>query len=51
MSEDRFEAIAQETMQAADQVPCSPEEYREGLRTIIADLQLAIEVSEQDATS
>jgi hypothetical protein len=45
MGEDPFEEIAQKCSQAAAAVDCSREEYIEGLRYIIGELQIDIEAA------
>lgn len=46
-AEEAFDDIAQETCQKAAKVKCSAEEYREGLRHIISELQVAHTASEE----
>ena len=46
MSIDKqFEEIARATLSAVDDVACSKEEYRVGLRQIIEELELALDAA------
>ena len=45
--EEAFTKIAEKLREQCDGVQCSPAEYRIGLRTLIEDLHLSIQASEE----
>lgn len=47
MSQEKFEALAQEISSQASSVKCSKEDYIDGLRLIIQTLQTDIEAAEE----
>lgn len=47
-TEVAFQAVSDAAQTAATAVPCSIEEYIEGLRGIISDLETLVEAAEQD---
>jgi hypothetical protein len=48
MMDETFMDIAQTTVSKAAAVDCSPEAYRDGLKIIIAELEIALEAVQND---
>lgn len=46
--DETFMDIAQTTVSKAAAVDCSPEAYRDGLKIIIAELEIALEAVQND---
>jgi hypothetical protein len=46
-TEEQFEELAQQTSEKATRIECEPEEYIDGLKTVIDQMEMDIEAAKE----